>query len=150
MIKTKTASAKGLTAIELLIIISIVALVVTFAAPMIKTLSFKSEFEQAIEITEASVEQARWTARFYKTEVILQLETGENQKQHSIKLSVPQMQKDLVLNEVKEEFPLPIGIQLVSDDTIIRFDPAGQVELPAHILVSSNQAEHKSRQLVVR
>jgi len=150
MIKTKTASAKGLTAIELLIIISIVALVVTFAAPMIKTLSFKSEFEQAIEITEASVEQARWTARFYKTEVILQLETGENQKQHSIKLSVPQMQKDLVLNEVKEEFPLPIGIQLVSDDTTIRFDPTGQVVLPAHILVSSSHAEHKSRQLVVR
>ena len=150
MIKTKIGPAKGLTAIELLIIISIVALVVAFAAPMIKTMSSKSEFEQAIEITEASVEQARWTARFYKTEVLLRLETGENQKQHSITLSVPQMQKDLVLNEVKEEFPLPIGIQLVSDDTIIRFDPAGQVELPAHILVSSNQAEYKSHQLVVR
>ena len=150
MIKTKIGRAKGLTAIELLIIISIVALVVAFAAPMIKTMSSNSEFEQAIEITEASVEQARWTARFYQTEVLLRLETGENQKQHSITLSVPQMQKDLVLNEVKEEFPLPIGIQLVSDDTIIRFDPAGQVELPAHILVSSNQAEYKSRQLVVR
>ena len=150
MIKSKIGRVKGLTAIELLIIISIVALLVTFAAPMIKTMSSKSEFEQAIEITEASVEQARWTARFYQTEVLLRLETGENQKQHSITISVPKMQKDLVLNEVKEEFPLPIGIQIVSDDKIIRFDPTGEVEMPAHILVSSNQAEYKSRQLVIR
>ena len=60
------------------------------------------------------------------------------------------MQKDLVLNEVKERFPLPNGIQIVSDDTIIRFDPAGEVEMPAYILISSSQAEYKSRQLVVK
>jgi hypothetical protein len=60
------------------------------------------------------------------------------------------MQNDLVLNEVREEFPLPNGIQIVSDDTIIRFDTAGEVELPTYILVSSNQAEYKSLQLVVR
>ena len=64
MIRTGIAPAKGLTAIELLIIISIVALLVAFAAPLIKTMSSKSEFEQAIEITEASVKHARWTARF--------------------------------------------------------------------------------------
>jgi len=150
MIRKGIAPAKGLTAIELLIVISIVALLVAFAAPMIKTMSPKSEFEQAIEITEASVEQARWTARFYKAEVLLSLENDENQKQHSITLSVPQMQKDLVLNEVKEEFPLPNGIQIISDETIIRFNPAGEVELPAYILVSSSQAENESRQLVVR
>jgi len=150
MIRKGIAPAKGLTAIELLIVISIVALLVAFAAPMIKTMSHKSEFEQAIEITEASVEQARWTARFYKAEVLLSLENDENQKQHSITLSVPQMQKDLVLNEVKEEFPLPNGIQIISDETIIRFNPAGEVELPAYILVSSSQAENESRQLVVR
>jgi len=134
----------------LLIIISIIALIVAFAAPMMKAMSSKSEFEQAIEITEASVEQARWTARFYKAEVLLRLETDENQKQHAITLSVPKMQKDLVLNEVKERFPLPIGIQIVSDDTVIRFDPNGEVELPAHLLISSNQPEYKSHQLVVR
>jgi len=140
---------KGLTAIELLIIISIVALVVAFAAPMMKAMSPKSEFEQAIEITEASVEQARWTARFYKAEVFLRLETDENREQHSITLSVPKMQKDLVLNEVKESFSLPIGIQIDSDNTIIHFDSTGEVELPAQILISSNQADYKSRLLVV-
>ena len=60
------------------------------------------------------------------------------------------MQQDLVLNEVKESFPLPNGIQIVIEDTIIRFDPAGEVETPAYILVSSSQAEYKSRRLVVR
>jgi len=141
---------KGLTAIELLIIISIIALIVAFAAPMMKAMSSKSEFEQAIEITEASVEQARWTARFYHAEVLLSLETDENQEQHSITLSVPKMRKDLVLNEVKERFPLPVGIQIASDDTIIRFDPTGKVESPTQILISSNQAEYKSHQLVVK
>jgi prepilin-type N-terminal cleavage/methylation domain-containing protein len=150
MIRTTLAPAKGLTAIELLIVISIVALLVAFAAPMIKTMSPKSEFEQAIEITEASVEQARWTARFYKAEVLLRLETDENQKQHAITLSVPKMRKDLVLNEVKERFPLPTGIQIVSEDTVIIFDPNGEVELPAHLLISSNQAGYKSHQLVVK
>jgi len=150
MIRTIIAPVKGLTAIELLIIMSIVALVVTFAVPVIIVMSPKSEFEQAIEITEESVAEARRTARFYRAEVLLHLETDENQKQQSITLSVPKMQKDLVLNEVKEKFPLPIGIQIVSDDTIIRFDPTGEVEIPSHILVSSNQAELKSRRLVVK
>lgn len=150
MARLTIAPSKGLTAIELLIIISIVALVVVFAAPMMSVVSSKSEIEQAIETTEASVKQARWTARFYKTDVLLRLETDEKQKQHFITLSVPKMQKDFVLNEVEERFPLPKGIQIVSDNEIVRFDPTGAVELPAHFLISSNQEEYKSRQLVIK
>jgi Tfp pilus assembly protein FimT len=150
MIRIKTGPVKGLTAIELLVIISFVALVAAFAAPIKNAVSPKSDFKQAIEITEASIEQARRIARFYKADVLMRLETDEKQEQQFITLTIPKMQKDLVLSEVKEEFPLPTGIQVVSDGTIIRFDPNGEVQLPAHVLVFSDLAQGKSRRLVIK
>jgi Tfp pilus assembly protein FimT len=149
MIRNITHPAKGLTAIELLITVGIVAVVVVFASPILSSMIWKSELDQAIEITESSVKQARETARFYAVDVMLQLQTDENREQQSITLSIPAMRKDAVLNEVKEEFVLPVGIQIISDERTVHFDSAGEVEWPAHVTIVSNQAKGKTREFVI-
>lgn len=148
MVRIITSPVKGLTAIELLIIVSIVAVLVIFTAPHLS--GSKSEFDQAVKITESTVEQARQTARFYKTNVLIRLETGEYNNHQSITLSIPRMNSQSVLNEVKEEFLLPEGIQVVSKDRVIHFDEQGEITIPAQLLFVSDRMKDQSRQLVIR
>jgi hypothetical protein len=146
---SKIGPAKGASALELLIIAGAIAVLVAFASTIADFAKPKSELEQAITITESSVQLARKTARLYKTDVIMRLVVKDHEKQQSIVLSFPKMQKDPVLNEVKEEFVLPPGIQIVIDGEIVHFEPDGEVELPGQILVLSNQAENISHQFVI-
>lgn len=140
---------KGLSAIELLIIASIVALVAVFATPMLSKALFNSDVKEAIDIIESSVENARETARYYQTEVIMRIETDEEQEQFAITVSIPSMRKDETMIEVQEEILLPAGVRVFSDERIIQFNADGEVELPAHTLLVFNQARDKGRQLVI-
>jgi hypothetical protein len=146
---SKIGPAKGASALELLIIAGAIAVLVAFASTIVDFAKPKSELEQAITITESSVQLARKTARLYKTDVIMRLVVKDHEKQQSIVLSFPKLQKDPVLNEVEEEFVLPPGIQIVIDGEIVHFEPDGEVELPGQILVLSNQAENTSHQFVI-
>lgn len=148
MVRIITSPEKGLTAIELLIIVSVVAVLVIFTAPLLS--GSKSEFDQAVKITESTVEQARQTARFYKTSVLIRLETDEQKNHQSITLSIPRMKSQSVLNEVTEEFQLPEGIQVISEDQVIHFDEQGEVAIPAQLLFVSDRLKDQSRQLVIR
>jgi len=148
MVHTIMRSGKGLTAIELLIMISIFAVIVIFAAPRFS--NSNSEFVQAIKITESTVDQARKTARYYRTDVLMQLETDEQRSQQSLTLSIPKMQSNEVLNEVEEKFPLPPGIQVINEGGAIRFDQKGELETPAQLLFVSERQEDESHQLVIR
>ena len=148
MVRIITSAAKGLTAIELLIIVSVVGVLVIFTAPLLN--GSKSEFDQAIKITESTVEQARQTARFYKTDVLMRLETDEQKNRQSITLAIPRMNSQQVLNEVKEEFQLPDGIQVVSEDRVFHFDAHGEIAIPAQLLFVSDRMKDQSRQLVIR
>jgi Tfp pilus assembly protein FimT len=148
MVRIITSPEKGLTAIELLIIVSVVAVLVIFTAPLLS--GSKSDFDQAVKITESTVEQARQTARFYKTSVLIRLETDEQKNHQSITLAIPRIKSQSVLNEVTEEFQLPEGIQVISEDQVIHFDERGEIAIPAQLLFVSDRLKDQSRQLVIR
>ena len=141
--------AKGASALELLIIAGALAVLAAFASPVVGDAKPKSELEQAIIIAESSVEHARHTARFFKTDVLMSLGAEDKQSRQSIILSMPDMQKDPSLSEVKKEFVLPPGIQIAGDDEVIHFESSGEVELPASVLVITHLAEHTSHQFVI-
>lgn len=148
MILIRTDKERGVTVIELLIAISILALVIIFTAPMITRSN--TEVEEAIDIAESSVEQARKTARYYRTNVLMRLETDTQMNLQSITLSIPDMQKNSALNEVKEAFLLPAGVRVSSPVEAIQFDDKGEVKTPANLLFESEQVENASLQLVIR
>ena len=149
MDRSQIGPAKGATALELLIIAGAIAVLTAFASTVVDYAKPKSELEQAITITDSSVQHARKTARLYKTDVTMRLVVTDHDKQQTIVLSFPKMQKDPVLNEVKETFVLPPGIQIVIDGEIVHFEPDGEVALPGQILVLSNHAENISHQFVI-
>ena len=127
----------------------VVATLVAFAVPLVSSLKSKSELEQAIRITESSVQQARATARIYNTDVLMRLEMDEQKKLQYIVISVPALKRDNSLNEVKDEINLPHGFQALIDGETIHFDPRGEVEIPVAVTVVSNQADNASHLLVI-
>lgn len=149
MIRTKSNGEKGLTAIELLIIASIVALVAVFATPMLSKAVFKTEIQEAVNVTESSIEHARETARFYKTDVLLRFGTAEGEPTNVVTLAIPGLQKDATLNEVTEEFLLPPGTQVFSERPTVRFSADGELEPPALNLVVFNQTKDKTQRLQI-
>ena len=149
MIHTTEHSEKGMTALELLITTGVIAVLVAFAAPLVTSLMSKSELEQAIEITESSVQQARHTARLYNTDVLMRLEMDEQEKLQYIVISIPALKRDLALNEVKDEVTLPIGFQAFIDGETIHFDASGEVNLPVDVTFVSTQDDEASHLLVI-
>jgi Tfp pilus assembly protein FimT len=149
MVPVGTNDQKGLTAIELLIIASVVAIIAVFASPIISDAVLPSGFKEGIEITESSVEQARQTARFYKTDVLMRVGEEVEQDRQVLTLVIPRMQKTMAMNEVQVKFILPAGVRVVSHEKVIHFMPNGEVEQPSESLTVLDQIQHRSRQLAL-
>ena len=149
MERTSKRPAQGLTAIELLILISIAALIIVFALPMMSSAIWKTERDQAIEITEESVKQARTAARFYKTDVLMRLEDGQMDQRPHITLSVPRQQKDILMDDVKANVALPEGIRFVNGDLVVQFNADGQVDLPVMVMMASHHDEEEIHSLMI-
>ncbi len=149
MAPVRTIYDKGLTAIELLIIASVVGIVAIFAIPIISDAVLPSGFREAIKLTESAVEQARQTARFYKTEVLMLVGEEPEQDQQTLTLVIPQMQKTQAMDEVEVKFILPAGVRVISQEHVIHFMPSGEVEQPSKSLTILDQIQHKSRQLAL-
>jgi Tfp pilus assembly protein FimT len=139
----------GLTVIELLIITSVLAIITVFGTPILSNALSPSEFQRGIDICETSVKQARQTARFYHTDVLMKVGYDETQNQQTITLLIPRMQRTPTMNEVTVEFVLPAGVEVTSQEHVIHFMPNGEVEPPSETLNIFNQIEGESHQLAL-
>lgn len=141
---------KGLTAIELLIFASIIALVVVFATPIMNFMFAKSDLDSAVEITEQSIHKARVAARLYDTGVVMRVEADPDISPHSITILMPGNDSDELLGEWKEEFVLPDSVRIVSGSMLINFDFEGKVDFPAKLLIASNQDDFKQKEFIIQ
>jgi Tfp pilus assembly protein FimT len=144
------AIMKGLTAIELLIITSVIALIVVFATPMMNAVFAKSDLDRAIEITEQSIHKARVAARLYDTNVVMRVEADQDMNPHSITILIPGNNRDILLGEWKEEFVLPDSVRIVSGNMLINFDSEGEVDFPAKMLIASNREGFKQKKFIIQ
>jgi Tfp pilus assembly protein FimT len=149
MVPIRTKSHKGLTAIELLIIASILAVIAVFATPIISDAVLPSDLKEGIEITESSVKQARQTARLYKMEVLMQVGEEDAQERQVLTLFIPGLQRTVALNQVEVKYILPVGIRVVSQEQVIHFKPDGEVDRPHETLTILDQVQNKSHQLAL-
>jgi len=149
MTLTNKAAMKGLTAIELLIITSIIALITVFATPMMSSVFFETELDKAAKITEESIEKARAAARFYDTDVQMRIESDGNLARHSITVSIPRSNAEKMLSEIQQVFPLPDTVRIVSGDMLIQFNSEGQVDSPAMLMMASTQGDFERQQIMI-
>lgn len=142
-----TRNPGGFTAIELLVYISAIALIVVFAAPFTKSAMQQSKVEQALEIAEDSVRQARLSAKMLNMDVEMRIESDRNRENDAITLVYPELRRNEMLSEVQEEFALPDGVDIISSNAVIRFAPNGEVEWPTTVLLVSQTTTDLNQQL---
>jgi prepilin-type N-terminal cleavage/methylation domain-containing protein len=148
MERTSHRRNRGLTAIELLIVIAIGALLIVFGVPLMGSAAWKCEVEPAVELTEKSVAQARTLARLYKTDVVVKLETDAGHAPQ-ITVSIPRSRLQADVGEIREQVELPGGVRILSGDMAVLFDANGDVDFPATVTLAANDDRHEAHKLVI-
>ena len=140
--------ARGVTVIEVLIMISVIAVLIVFAAPMVGSAFSTTEVDEAVRITEKSVREARALARLYRTDVYVKIESSDD-RAPSITVSMPGRHQHVDVGQRKEEFALPGQVQVLSGDAMLQFNPEGEVDLPAMVMLASRVDQRDFQRLVI-
>lgn len=136
MDRTLNRHAHGLTAIELLIVLSIIAMLAVFGVPMLQATAWKSELDQAAETTEDTVHKARTMARLYKTPVAVRIEEGGDAPP-TITLTMPRKGQGTDVGNIREETTLPNAVRLQSGKLVMEFDAHGEIDFPTTLTLVS-------------
>jgi Tfp pilus assembly protein FimT len=132
---------RRVTAVEILIAASAVFVLVVLAVPPLNNWTARSQLKSAREILEASVVNARQTARIYQTEVVLSVQDGQDDSGILTYSVISPQQSDYTLDFQEKKYHMPTGVRLTSDRDIIRFNAHGTVEPPAQLVLVSTDYE---------
>ena len=91
----------------------------------------------------------RVLARQLETDVVMQLETSDQQARHSISFSFPTRNPSLASGNLPQEFTFPADIRLQAETPAIHFDSRGLVEAPLRIQLVSQADESLQETLLV-
>ena len=138
------------TAIEALIAASAVFVLVVLAVPPLNHWTARSELQSARETLEASIVNARQTARIYQTEVVLSVQAGQDESGTLTYSVISPHSSDYTLDFEDKKYHMPTGVRLTSDRDIIRFDAQGTVEPPAQLVLVSTAYESIREQVLLQ
>ncbi len=131
---------KGITLIEILLVLGLLAILLSFAVPSVSGAVSKAELKTTMENIQYSLEVARRTARMTETEVSMHISPVEQESAQVITFSSPG--KGGASNHLQiQDFTLPPDVVLVSDQDLFLFDKRGLVEEPGRILLVSRVDE---------
>lgn len=150
MTSSITSKIRGITAVEILIVLGMIAVVTTFFANSFTRATNKADLWVAVEGVNLSVESARSMARQLETEVLMHLNTETEGESHTIAFSFPDRNEALDSGNLLQEFVLPPDIKLMADDSVISFDARGLVEKPISLLFVSQSEASTQQSILVR
>lgn len=125
--------AKGITLVEILIVISVLVVLASFAVPTMSSATAKAEMTAAVENVQYSIQSARNAARRNETRVTLGFEARDGRNNRVIAVDA-----DNHVGAGFQEFQLPEEIQLVTDQETFIFDNRGLVENAGTIVLVSS------------
>jgi Tfp pilus assembly protein FimT len=141
---------RGFSVVEALIGAAVLVVIVSFAAPSFSKTAAKAEMQAVLENTEFLIQSGRNTARILETPVVMHLNGDPKLKQHSITFSLPDRSDTLDSSTSVQDYVLPQGVRIVSDESEVRFDATGMVEIPVQFLLVSNVHESVSERVVIK
>jgi Tfp pilus assembly protein FimT len=150
MYYTSRIRSSGISVLEILIALAVVAVIISFVATSFGTITNKAELQATVEGVNFSIQSARNTARELETDVIMHLKTGQTEEHDSISFSLPGRNAELGPSGLLPEFQLPADIRLVADEASIHFDYRGLVETPVRLLLVSNADENVNERLLIQ
>lgn len=134
------ARSKGITLIEIILVIGLLTVLLSFAAPSFSAAAAKAEMSAALENVRYSLTAARRTARMSESPVVVNIPSATDVIPQMITFSAPGKRGvDSVLQIQK--LVLPEDITLVSDHSSFEFDERGLVKNPGQILLVSKVDE---------
>lgn len=132
---------RGISVIEILMALAVVAIILSFATTTFGKAAHKKEVLVAAEGVDFSVRSARNVARGMETPVLMHFNTSPDDALHSISFSLPDRAASATAESPLQDFVLPADIHLSVSQAVIRFDGRGLLEAPLNIeLVSTLDA----------
>jgi len=131
---------KGITLIEILLVLGLLTILLSFAMPSVSGAVSKAEMKATLENVQYSVQTARKIARITETPVFMTISPPGQETTQSITFGSPG--KSGASNKLQiQDFNLPTDIALITDHDSFVFDERGLVEEPGRILLVSTVDE---------
>jgi len=150
MICSVTSKMRGITAVEILIVLGMMAVIMTFFANSFTRTTNRADLLLAVESVTFLAQSARNTARELETDVLMNVNTGVDGASSSIDFSYPNRSESLGSGNLLQEFVLPADIRLLTDESVIHFDARGLVVNPTSLLLISQMEESVQESVIVR
>jgi len=134
------ARASGITLIEILLALSVLAILVAFALPSVGNATARAEMKAAIENLQYSFDTARKVARMNESSVIVVIEADAGETSQTITFAGSGSDGRHSGPDIPE-YVLPSEVLLESEHDRFVFDPRGLVEQPGIIRLASRTDE---------
>lgn len=125
--------SRGVTLIEILLVIAALVIILSFAIPSMSTVTAKADMTVAVENVEYSIATARKTARLFESGVTIEFKTYAGEPGQVIAFTPGKRGVSAGI----PEYRLPEDIELVADQAAFAFDSRGLVENPGTITLVS-------------
>ena len=133
---THSARQRGITLVEILIVVAVLAVLASFAVPSFGKATAQAELKAALENVQYSVDTARNIARMNGTSVSLDLGQAPGSEAFQLDFSSPNPNKSNLLRDL-QAYRLPEDIRLESEFESFLFDDRGMVAIPGTITLVS-------------
>lgn len=131
----KPSQARGITVIEILMVISLAAILISFAIPSVSGAAARAEMKSATENIEFSIDSARKAARMSGRPVAMHVQRLAEEPA-VIRFSAPGS-PNLGFAQTLDEYHLPGDIRLECDRDTYRFDARGMLDAPGQLILVS-------------
>ncbi len=128
------ARHRGITLVEILMVIALLIIILSFALPSVGSMTARAEMQAAVENVEYSIDSARKLARLTETPVALDIRSAQGGV-HSIGIAALQGGAAAQAPGA-QDYSLPPGIELETTAERYVFDARGLVEAPGTIVLS--------------
>lgn len=128
--------SKGITIIEILLVISLLVIVVSFAIPSVGGATARAEMTAAQENLQHAVQAARNLARINESGMTVQFGTASGSTGQVVRILDLDSGTPPVAGGL-QDYLLPESVQLISNEESFDFDERGLAENPGEIILVS-------------
>jgi type II secretory pathway pseudopilin PulG len=139
-LRQPASHSKGITLIEILLVIGLLVVLLSFAMPSVSGAAIKAEMTSTLENVDYSLQMARKVARATESRVVMNISAAQPDTAQVISFTSPG--KNGAANPIQiQDFSLPDDVVLISDHDSFVFDGRGLVENPGRVILVSRVDE---------
>jgi type II secretory pathway pseudopilin PulG len=141
--------SKGITLIEILLVIGLMVILLSFAIPSVSSAAIKAEMDSTFENVQYSLQMAQKVARSTESKVVMNISPATQDTAQTITFT-SRGKNGASSNLQIQDFRIPDDVVLVSDHDSFVFDGRGLVENPGSVTLVSKVDETITSTIDVR